>query len=426
MRAHVIEVGPSVIRRLCCGGGTVINSETERAAVESIDDQVALIDDRVVTVVSLWADVLGAVDCGASEQMLLVHPSWWSPARVEVVRCAGEALAGVAEIRPRTWLLARAAASKSGLTAAIVEIAEDFVVITGDAVIAESRRGDVAAVAEAVGAAIRAMATGVTDTVVIDAPATVCGAATLAAAIAKTISGACDATVMLVDDIGLRKLVGELKPRARTEAAGGSKPWVRARHALTLVVLVIGLVLGFGAARRQAEQHPARNFPTTFAVEGHVALEVPAEWLMRRVLTGPGSARVQITSPTDPEVALHVTQSRVTGSLNATAEFLKSAIDVAPAGVFVDFDPADRNAGRPAVTYREIRAEHVIRWIVWVDQAIRISIGCQSRSGRDDAVRRACDLAVRSARVLDRNCWEPDRAGASLICRWRAWAATVV
>ena len=131
-------------------------------------------------------------------------------------------------------------------------------------------------------------------------------------------------------------------------------------------------------------------------------MEVPAQWPMRRIIAGPGSARVQITSPTDPEVALHVTQSRVALSgLDATAEFLKSAIDEAPAGVFVDFNPSDRSAERPVVTYREVRAGHDIRWTVWVDKAVRISIGCQSRSGHGDAVSKECEVAVRSARALD-------------------------
>jgi type VII secretion-associated protein (TIGR03931 family) len=138
------------------------------------------------------------------------------------------------------------------------------------------------------------------------------------------------------------------------------------------------------------------------AVEGHVAVEVPADWPMRRVIAGPGSARLQFTSPADPEVALHVTQSRVAlPGLDATADFLKSAIDAAPAGVFVEFNPADRRGGRPVVTYREVRSSHDIRWTVWVDKAVRISVGCQSRNGREDAVGKQCELAVRSARTLD-------------------------
>jgi len=86
--------------------------------------------------------------------------------------------------------------------------------------------------------------------------------------------------------------------------------------------------------------------------------------------------------------------------LSATAEFLKQAIDAEPNGVFVDFNPAGNSAGRPAVTYREVRSGHDIRWTVLVDKAVRISIGCQSRHGFEGAMRQVCELAVRSARAL--------------------------
>jgi type VII secretion-associated protein (TIGR03931 family) len=110
---------------------------------------------------------------------------------------------------------------------------------------------------------------------------------------------------------------------------------------------------------------------------------------------------VQVTSPSDAEMSLHVTQSRVAlDSLSATAESLKQAIDAEASGVFVDFNPAGNVAGRPAVTYREVRPGHDIRWTVLVDKAVRISVGCQSRRGQEDAMRRVCDLAVRSARAL--------------------------
>jgi type VII secretion-associated protein (TIGR03931 family) len=96
-----------------------------------------------------------------------------------------------------------------------------------------------------------------------------------------------------------------------------------------------------------------------------------------------------------------VTQSRVAlESLSATADSLKQAIDAEPTGVFVDFNPIGNVAGRPAVTYREVRSAHDIRWTVLVDKAIRISIGCQSRHGHEDAMRQVCELAVRSARAL--------------------------
>jgi type VII secretion-associated protein (TIGR03931 family) len=118
-------------------------------------------------------------------------------------------------------------------------------------------------------------------------------------------------------------------------------------------------------------------------------------------VAGPGSARVQVTSPSDPEMSLHVTQSRVAlEALSATAESLKQAIDAEPTGVFVDFNPAGSVAGRPVVSYREVRPGHDIRWTVLVDKAVRISIGCQSPHGHEDAMRQVCELAVRSARAV--------------------------
>ena len=141
--------------------------------------------------------------------------------------------------------------------------------------------------------------------------------------------------------------------------------------------------------------------PTTYLVEGRVALTVPANWPTERVVGGPGSARVQVTSPSDPEVALHVTQSPVAGeTLSGTAERLKRAIDAEPAGVFVDFNPDGTSAGRPAVTYREVRAGHQVWWTVLLDGVVRISVGCQSRPGGEDAVRDVCEQAVRSAHAV--------------------------
>jgi len=144
---------------------------------------------------------------------------------------------------------------------------------------------------------------------------------------------------------------------------------------------------------------------TTFLVEGRVALTVPANWPTARIVAGPGSARVQATSPADPEVALHITQSLVPGeTLSGTAERLKRAIDAEPGGVFVDFNPSGISAGRPAVTYREVRASHQVRWTILLDGAVRISVGCQSPPGDDpagyEAIRDVCEQAVRSAHAI--------------------------
>ena len=131
------------------------------------------------------------------------------------------------------------------------------------------------------------------------------------------------------------------------------------------------------------------------------ALTVPANWPTQRLAGGPGSARVQVTSPSDPEVALHITQSSIPGeTFSRTAERLKRAIDAEPPGVFVDFNPYGTSAGRQAVTYREMRAAHQVRWTVLLDGVVRISVGCQSRPSAEDAVREVCEQAVRSAHAI--------------------------
>jgi len=47
-----------------------------------------------------------------------------------------------------------------------------------------------------------------------------------------------------------------------------------------------------------------------------------------------------------------------------------------------------------------VRAGHHVRWTVLLDGAVRISIGCQSRPGGEDAVREVCEQAVRSAHAF--------------------------
>jgi type VII secretion-associated protein (TIGR03931 family) len=408
MRAHVLEVGPSAIRRLCCGGATVADSEAEKVAFEHIDDPVTLIDLRPVTVESLWRSVLAAADCGAAEEVIVVHPSWWAPERVDVVGAAAQVLVGRVVLRSRSWLLTHASQAKSELATLVVEIADDLVAVTGAAVAAQTRQRGQQAVADAVVHSILTMVSGTLDLVVIDAPRTVRGARSLSALIARELQNSGGTVPALeVDDIGLRKLAGAIVPhesRARAasrRAVSGNLRRNLWRLAVVLAVISVGIGVG-PLIRHTPPRGRDDSIPTTYVVEGHVALKVPAQWPVRRVVTGPGSARVQITSPSDPEVALHVTQSRVAlPSLDATAEFLKSAIDAEPAGVFVDFNPTGHSADRPAVTYREIRSGHDIRWTVWVDKAVRISIGCQSRQGHDEAVDQECAVAVRSARALD-------------------------
>ena len=177
MSTQVVEVGPNTIRQLCCGGEIVDDDEMVRAAFNSIDDPLTLIDLRPVTVASLWRTVLGSHACGSSDRAIVVHPSWWAPRRIDLVSAAAEVLAGEVVLRPRSWLLIQASPLESQHATVVVEIADCFVVITGAAVVAETRRGEPERVVEAVIRSIREMTSGVAAAVVIDAPSTVGGPA---------------------------------------------------------------------------------------------------------------------------------------------------------------------------------------------------------------------------------------------------------
>ncbi|ORW12110.1 type VII secretion-associated protein [Mycobacterium kyorinense] len=388
MSACVIEAGPGSIRQLCCG--RTADSDAD-AALDGIDDPVVLVDDRPVAVESLWRAVLQSLLCERPGRLILIHPSWWTQARIATVATAAQALADDVELRPRAWLLARSSPAPT----VVVEIAQRLVVVTGAVVKAEPRRGEPEQVAEAVAHVIARM-TEHAATVAIDAPDSVPGAHVVATMIAERLPDRL--AVAQIDDARLHWLAASTVPGDQQAIAV-----VRGRRrygGFILVVPLIAAALGLIAYSHHETPEPG-NMPTTFLVEGRVAVQVPAGWTTQRVIAGPGSARVQITSPSDPQLALHVTQSPVGAeTLVDAAESLKNAIDAEPSGVFVDFNPSGLSAGRPAVTYREVRAEHDIRWSVVLDGAIRIAIGCQNRRGDEDAIREVCELAVRSARAL--------------------------
>jgi type VII secretion-associated protein (TIGR03931 family) len=410
----IIETGPGAIRRLCCSTNVVADTEmaeVTRAALDSIDDPVAMVDGRPVAVGSLWQAALRSVDCrrpDPQKAMVVVHPSWWSSSRVDVVTAAAKTLADDVLARPRSWLLKQS--SKTPEAAVVVEIAERLVAIAGAEVVAVPRRTEPHPVAEQVARVVDGVTRDTTAVVLVDAPVLVAGAPALATLIAGALLRR-GRTPVEIGDAQLPRLAGSAQSSLPAQdepcsppsnvGVGGvrSHAWMLRGLAAAAVVLAAAVPAVAAMGRQGARRDAA---PTTILVEGRVALTVPANWPTQRVVAGPGSARVQVTSPSDPEVALHVTQSPVSdGSLSDTADRLKRAIDAEPAGVFVDFNPSGNSAGRPAVTYREVRAGHQVRWTVLLDGTVRISIGCQSRPGGEDVVRDVCEQAVRSAREIN-------------------------
>lgn len=401
MTAHraVIAAGPATVHRLCCGAADF--SEVGVVALEAIDDPAALLDEQPVSVGSLWTTALRALADGHHGGPTVVHPSWWPTARVGVITAAAATLAG-ATVRPRSWLTRRGSADST----VVVEIADQLVAIAGREITAVSRRREKPLASE-VADTVETMAPRAA--VLIDAPGAVPGAPLLAGQIGAALT-ARGHIVTKIDDVALGRRAeaaaaideqlgrpAPVRPRSRARVAAWVVASVASVVGATLVTFSVPTTDAAGPPR-PPEPQPAA---TTVLVEGQVALTVPAAWLTQRVIAGPGSARVQVTSPADPEVALHITQSPTPGeTLSGAADRLRRAIDAEPAGVFVDFDPSALSAGRPAVTYREVRPGHEVRWTVLLDGSVRISVGCQSRPNSPDAVRDACEQAVRSAHAV--------------------------
>lgn len=362
----VVIVGPKAI-----SGRGAVDPELATTALESIDDDLALVDGVVVSVEDLWSDVLGSAVGGRCTGLLVVCPSWWATLRIARVAAAARRWSDDVEVRRRVDVRSAAAT--------VVELGPELVVVHRDGrwrVIARGAHGVVDAVVASVD--------GLTP-VTVDVPA---GLELLGTNLVRALRLR-DVDVTLVDD------------RALVDAVGGHEvPAVRWRPTpraagMAAAVLVVG---GLTLTAASLDARTAEPADATWLVEGRVAVEVPARWIVERITSGPGSARVQVMSPNGGSEAVHLTQSRVpqTQTLDDAATALRSALAEEPDGVFVDFV-----VGRTAITYREVRAERHVDWTVSLDGGVRIAIGCQGGAERRGP-RPWCDAAVDSAHAVDR------------------------
>jgi type VII secretion-associated protein (TIGR03931 family) len=381
----VVLVGPTEIV-----GPRAVDGGLVTAAFESIDDAVALVDDRVVPVDAVWREVMAAAVDPGTCIAVLVCPSWWRSPRVDVVCDAARHV--VAEV----VLLRRADVLRCDDSTVIVEIAEEFVVVQAPnaAPAVVPRVGDPRIVVDSIDARID------DADVVIDVPRGLDGAMRLGGDLARSlrsrgvaVSVADDHRVLRAAEVGRPRRRRPVGGRLRALPARLAQPRVAALAGAGLVVVALaGAAAGYGAD----DPAPAAS---VWLVEGRVAVEVPADWPTERIDSGPGSARMQVLSPLQPHVAILLTQSSGQESLAAAADVLRFALDEQPDGVFVEFTAADRRADKTVITYREIREEHHVDWTVMLDRGVRIAIGCQHAPDRP-APERICDQAIRSARAL--------------------------
>jgi type VII secretion-associated protein (TIGR03931 family) len=373
----VVEVGPTAVR-----GPNPADAQWVSAGIDDIDDELTLIDDRPVCVADVWRTIMHHVVGGAAEAIVLVCPTWWAASRVDRIRDAATAVANDVVVLRRAQALADRLET-------VIEIAPEFVVVSppeGNMQVVS--RGDTEAI----------MARIPTSTpVVVDSPEGVDGACAMVIVDRLRANGV---AVTIADLDRVRRSVEVPRSQGHGPQAPPSRNRGRRVAPVLAGTLLAAAVLCVGFAVRQ--DRSTASMPMTLLVEGRVGVMVPAQWAVERITSGPGSARVQVVSPNDSGVAVHITQSSLATdeSLEQVAESLRIALSEQPEGVFVGFNPSDHRADKPVASYREVRPDHHIAWVVLTDKSLRIAIGCQSAPGHEDAVRAACDEAIRSAHAV--------------------------
>lgn len=373
--AAVLEIGPAELRWL---GGDAGDPEKVAAALSGIDDPVVLVDESPVVVSELWRTLLASLTLSAQgESVIVVYPSWWPRLRVDLVVAAMGVRSRDVVMVPRRDLIAAGRRS-----AVVIEIAADLVAVSNGAELEVRVRTDIAGIA----GLAAGWACTETSTVLLDAPHGIPGGAETASAISEALWNG---------RITARRV--DLAALALVARADADRPRRRRRGIAFAGSIVLLTVVAATVATRLWESGER----SSSLVEGSVAVDVPAGWVVHRVTRGPGSRRVEVSSTAHPGIALQITQTYAPGAtLAQAADVLGRAVSAQPAGVFVDFHPRDEVAGRPVVTYREIRPGKVVRWSVLLVGATRVAIGCQSAAGREDSIREVCSEAVRSVREL--------------------------
>jgi type VII secretion-associated protein (TIGR03931 family) len=390
MTEVIVEVGPATIR-----GPNNARPEWVCAALDCIDDEIALIDDCPVSVQEVWLDVMSTVTGVDVDAVVLVCPGWWPAARVDKVRRAAYTVASTVVVVERTSLLRQGISPRT----TIVEITSDLVVVSALGMLAAAipRHDESVDDAEAVVAAV-----GMPTAVLVDAPTGVPGAELLGALVGDQLRAMKIPVTYADDDWVQRAAIARRTSDLVADVAVTRSRVLRDRKRLAVLSGAMSAALlcgGFAVVHATGSDPPADEMPMTLLVEGRVGVAVPAAWAAQRIISGPGSARVQVISPSARNVALHITQAG-NPMQSSLADSLRTALGTEPDGTFVEFNPSDRRADRDAVTYREVRSDHHVAWTVLLDGTVRIAVGCQSPPGNEHLVREACDRAIRSAHAV--------------------------
>jgi len=371
--ATALVIGPGAV-----SGPHPVPAELIGAAIDAIDDAYMLVDERPVSVDTVWARVIAESAGDPDGRLLLVCPGWWSEARVNRIRHAAQGHCDRPVMLWRHEVLREDDGSPGSVVSCIVEIAPEFVIcrFPGSPITVTPRLGSTLDVAGIVTHGIIGV-----GPVLIDAPVGVAGAAALAAALTEQLHGR---EVRVVDDATVAAALQERHPP------------VARRRRTTVGAVSAGLLLALGLPLGMARTGEPAEHPVTLLTEGRVALEIPAGWVVRRITDGAGSPRVQAFPPGEQAAAILLTQSVAGPDLARTAEVLEAALALQPPGIFSGLRTDDHRGGRAVLGYLETRADREIAWAVFLDGPVRIAIGCQ-QSASGPAIRHHCDEAIRSA-----------------------------
>ena len=208
----VVEVGPGTVRGPCDAPAQLVS-----AALECIDDELALIDDHPSAVADVWREVMRSAVGACDGTVVLVCPTWWASRRINVVRDAAADAATDVVVLQRSCVLAD---QLSASTWAVVEIAPEFVVVSRDgrALVVVSRLDDPDVVAEMVAGEVGAPAA-----VLVDAAVGVNGAGPLAVAIADRVR-ARGVSVSIADQDWVLRAVPATRSRQPDDRVRRGKP----------------------------------------------------------------------------------------------------------------------------------------------------------------------------------------------------------
>lgn len=377
--AAVLEVGPAVIRLLGGPEPDIGLRSMAAAALCGIDDPVTLHEGRPVRTERLLRDVVARAIGGPAPAVTVVHPTWWPRPRVSrLLRAVAATAVTVTSVGRADWIRRH-----DDPSAVVIEIDDAVITVSTRSTVTVCRRAESEAVLATVLATVAAAPSPAT--VLLDA-----ADAERAAEILRDHLGD--------NGIGTRVVGLPAPPEPKGE------PLRRSRRPVVAATVILTAVLGaWPLLHRAHHERVPDSSPLPAAVslvEGRVAVRVPAGWPVRRVTGGPGSRRVEISSPSDPSTVLHLTQSRAPAAAPADAvAALRRAVAAQPE-VFGGFRADAESAGRPAVTYTETRPGKVVLWTVVWDGSTRISVGCQNPPGRRSPVEAACLQAVTSAREI--------------------------